>query len=46
VAGRRAPLLGGLLLFIAASSRCALAPSIAVLDVLRLIQGFAGAAGI
>jgi DHA1 family bicyclomycin/chloramphenicol resistance-like MFS transporter len=46
VAGRRAPLLGGLLLFIAASSGCALAPSIAVLDVLRLIQGFAGAAGI
>jgi DHA1 family bicyclomycin/chloramphenicol resistance-like MFS transporter len=34
------------MLFIAASIGCALAPSIAVLDVLRLVQGFAGAAGI
>jgi DHA1 family bicyclomycin/chloramphenicol resistance-like MFS transporter len=44
--GRRRPLLAGLLLFIASSLGCAAAPSIAVLDVLRLLQGISGATGI
>jgi MFS transporter, DHA1 family, multidrug resistance protein len=44
--GRRRPLIGGLLLFIVSSLSCAAAPSIPVLDVLRLLQGFSGATGI
>lgn len=44
--GRRRPLLAGLVLFIASSLGCAAAPSIAVLDVLRLLQGISGATGI
>jgi DHA1 family bicyclomycin/chloramphenicol resistance-like MFS transporter len=44
--GRRRPLLAGLSGFAAASALCAIAPSIAVLVVLRLIQGMAGGAGI
>ncbi|HWE09860.1 MAG TPA: multidrug effflux MFS transporter [Solirubrobacteraceae bacterium] len=44
--GRRRPLLAGLLAYIAASVLCALAPSIAVLVVMRLIQGMAGGVGI
>ena len=44
--GRRRPLLAGLALFIASSLGCAAAPSIAVLDVLRLLQGISGATGI
>lgn len=44
--GRRRPLLGGLVLFVLASVACALAPSILVLDVARVLQGLAGAAGI
>lgn len=45
VLGRRRPLLAGLLVFALASLGCALAPSLAVLTVLRLLQGLAGAAG-
>ena len=44
--GRRRPLMAGLVLFIASSLGCAAAPSIAVLDVLRLLQGVTGATGI
>jgi MFS transporter, DHA1 family, multidrug resistance protein len=44
--GRRRPLMGGLILFVAASLGCAAAPSILPLDVLRLLQGIAGATGI
>jgi len=44
--GRRRPLLVGLALFVVASLGCAVAPSILVLDVLRLVQGLCGAAGI
>lgn len=44
--GRRRPLLVGLALFVLASLGCAAAPSIVVLDVLRLVQGLCGAAGI
>jgi DHA1 family bicyclomycin/chloramphenicol resistance-like MFS transporter len=44
--GRRRPLLIGLGLFVLASIGCAIAPSILVLDVLRLVQGLCGAAGI
>ena len=44
--GRRRPLLAGLTLFIASSLGCAAAPSIAVLDILRLLQGISGATGI
>jgi len=45
-AGRRRPLMAGLVLFIASSLGCAAAPSIVVLDVLRLLQGVSGATGI
>jgi MFS transporter, DHA1 family, multidrug resistance protein len=45
-AGRRRPLIAGLLLFIVSSLGCAAAPSIAVLDVFRLLQGVSGATGI
>jgi MFS transporter, DHA1 family, multidrug resistance protein len=44
--GRRRPLMVGLLAYLLASMACALAPSVTVLVVLRLIQGLAGAAGI
>jgi MFS transporter, DHA1 family, multidrug resistance protein len=44
--GRRRPLLVGLALFVLASLGCAVAPSIIVLDLLRLVQGLCGAAGI
>lgn len=44
--GRKRPLVVGVLAYLVASVACALAPSVAVLIVLRLIQGLAGAAGI
>ena len=44
--GRRRPLLIGLAAFALASLLCIIAPSIAILTVLRFIQGVAGAAGI
>jgi DHA1 family bicyclomycin/chloramphenicol resistance-like MFS transporter len=44
--GRRRPLLIGIGLFALASLGCAAAPSVVVLDVLRLVQGLCGAAGI
>jgi len=44
--GRRPPLLAGLALYCAASLGCAVAPSIWVLVLLRLVQGLSGAAGI
>jgi DHA1 family bicyclomycin/chloramphenicol resistance-like MFS transporter len=42
--GRRRPLLAGLVVHALASVLCALAPSIAVLSGVRVLQGFAGAA--
>jgi MFS transporter, DHA1 family, multidrug resistance protein len=44
--GRRRPLLAGLAAYMAASLLCAMAPTIWLLLVFRLIQGIAGAAGI
>jgi MFS transporter, DHA1 family, multidrug resistance protein len=44
--GRRRPLLAGVAVYAVASALCIAAPSIWVLLVLRLAQGFAGAAGI
>ena len=44
--GRRRPLVVGLVLYLLASVACALAPTIELLVVLRLVQGLAGAAGI
>jgi MFS transporter, DHA1 family, multidrug resistance protein len=44
--GRRRPLIVGLVVYLLASAACALAPTIEVLVVLRLVQGLAGAAGI
>ena len=44
--GRRRPLLIGLGAYVLASLLCAVAPSVYVLIVLRLVQGAAGAAGI
>jgi MFS transporter, DHA1 family, multidrug resistance protein len=44
--GRRRPLLAGLALYVASSLGCAAAPSIVALDILRLLQGLAGATGI
>ncbi|MEP7189294.1 MAG: MFS transporter, partial [Roseiflexaceae bacterium] len=44
--GRRRPLLIGLAAFVLASLLCIIAPSIAILTVLRFVQGIAGAAGI
>jgi DHA1 family bicyclomycin/chloramphenicol resistance-like MFS transporter len=44
--GRRGPLLVGIAAYTLSSIGCALAPGIAVLLVLRLIQGLAGAVGI
>jgi MFS transporter, DHA1 family, multidrug resistance protein len=44
--GRRRPLIVGLVAFLLASVACALAPTAAILVLLRLVQGLAGAAGI
>jgi DHA1 family bicyclomycin/chloramphenicol resistance-like MFS transporter len=44
--GRRRPLLVGLVLYALSSLGCAVAPSIVVLDGLRLVQGLCGATGI
>ncbi len=44
--GRRRPLLAGLALYAVASLLCAVAPSIWLFVVLRLLQGLGGAAGI
>jgi DHA1 family bicyclomycin/chloramphenicol resistance-like MFS transporter len=44
--GRRRPLIGGLVGYVAASLACAFAPSIWALIVLRLIQGILGGAGV
>ncbi|MGB6162394.1 MAG: multidrug effflux MFS transporter [Pseudonocardiaceae bacterium] len=44
--GRRRPLLIGLAVYVMASVGCALAPSVAVLTGLRLVQGLAGSAGL
>jgi MFS transporter, DHA1 family, multidrug resistance protein len=44
--GRRRPLLAGVGLFAVASLLCAVAPSIWILLVLRLLQGMAGATGL
>lgn len=44
--GRRRPLLIGVGVYAAASLGCALAPNVAALTAARLLQGFAGAAGI
>ncbi|MBV9793959.1 MAG: multidrug effflux MFS transporter [Actinobacteria bacterium] len=44
--GRRRPLLAGVALWTLAALLCAFAPSVAALVVLRLIQGFGGAAGL
>jgi MFS transporter, DHA1 family, multidrug resistance protein len=44
--GRRRPLLIGLAGFVVASVLCAIAPNVAVLGALRLLQGLFGAAGI
>ena len=44
--GRRRPLLVGLVAYLLASLACAFAPSVAVLVLLRLVQGLAGAAGL
>lgn len=45
-AGRRAPLRFGILAYAVASLGCALIPSVYALVGLRLLQGFAGAAGV
>lgn len=44
--GRRRPLLIGVACYALASLLCVAAPSVAVLTLLRFVQGFAGAAGI
>lgn len=44
--GRRRPLVVGLAVYLLASIACALAPTVELLVVLRLVQGLAGAAGI
>ncbi|HEX2910085.1 MAG TPA: multidrug effflux MFS transporter [Chloroflexia bacterium] len=46
IIGRRRPLLAGIFLYTVTSLLCALAPSVPILIVLRLIQGATGAAGI
>ena len=43
--GRRRLMIAGMALFVVASLLCAIAPSMWVLIVLRMVQGFAGAAG-
>jgi DHA1 family bicyclomycin/chloramphenicol resistance-like MFS transporter len=44
--GRRRPLLVGLVVYTVLSAACVFAPSVYLLAVLRLAQGFGGAAGI
>ncbi|MEE1753243.1 multidrug effflux MFS transporter [Streptomyces sp. SP18CS02] len=44
--GRRRPLLIGMIVYIAATAVCALAPTVELLIAFRLLQGLAGAAGI
>ncbi|WP_326697233.1 Bcr/CflA family multidrug efflux MFS transporter [Streptomyces sp. NBC_01754] len=44
--GRRKPLLLGMIVYVAATAICALAPSAELLIGFRLLQGLAGAAGI
>ncbi|GAA1073888.1 multidrug effflux MFS transporter [Tsukamurella spumae] len=44
--GRRRPMVIGMALFVVSSLLCAVAPSVYLLDVARLFQGLAGAAGI
>jgi DHA1 family bicyclomycin/chloramphenicol resistance-like MFS transporter len=44
--GRKPPLIAGLILYIVASLLCAVAPSLAVLTGLRLVQGLGGCAGL
>jgi DHA1 family bicyclomycin/chloramphenicol resistance-like MFS transporter len=44
VYGRRRPLLAGIAVSVASSLLCAVAPTIVVLDVLRVLQGFGAAA--
>ncbi|GGX66797.1 multidrug effflux MFS transporter [Streptomyces fructofermentans] len=44
--GRRRPLIAGLLVYVAATAVCALAPTVELLVAFRLLQGLAGAAGI
>ncbi|MFJ8665648.1 Bcr/CflA family multidrug efflux MFS transporter [Streptomyces sp. NPDC093600] len=44
--GRRRPLLIGMIVYVAATAVCALAPSAELLIAFRLLQGLAGAAGI
>lgn len=44
--GRRRPLLIGMIVYVAATAVCALAPSVELLIAFRLLQGLAGAAGI
>ncbi|MFF8274984.1 Bcr/CflA family multidrug efflux MFS transporter [Streptomyces lateritius] len=44
--GRRRPLLVGMIVYVAATAVCALAPSAELLIAFRLLQGLAGAAGI
>jgi DHA1 family bicyclomycin/chloramphenicol resistance-like MFS transporter len=44
--GRRRPLIIGLACFVLSSLACALAPGIAVLVAVRLVQGLSGAAGL
>ncbi len=44
--GRRRPLLAGMVVYVLATAVCAFAPDAATLIAFRLLQGFAGAAGI
>jgi MFS transporter, DHA1 family, multidrug resistance protein len=44
--GRRNPLLAAMAVFVVTSVLCAIAPNIVALDLFRLLQGCAGAAGI
>jgi DHA1 family bicyclomycin/chloramphenicol resistance-like MFS transporter len=44
--GRRRPLIAGLILFIAASLGCALAPTLSILASMRLLQALGGCAGL
>ncbi len=43
--GRRGPLFAGLILYVAASAACALAPTLTVLVVARFLQALGGCAG-
>ncbi|WP_018178516.1 multidrug effflux MFS transporter [Jongsikchunia kroppenstedtii] len=44
--GRRRPMIAGMAVFAVASALCAIAPNVYLLDLFRLLQGVAGAAGI